>query len=140
MTTAGDAQRMRFEKADMNHQTYKFILGQVQRKIKAYATMRKTSLTAKIPEHVPGRPIFKVNRAARYVTEKLHILGFEATTYGAGTDHFVDVGWKSAAPAPRKPKPPRAPTKKMPNIMVSSADVSDRLDTLRRRLEGVMTG
>ena len=132
---------MRFDKANVNHQTYKGILGQVQRKIKAYATMRKTSLTIKIPEHVPGRPIYRVNRAARYVTEKLVILGFDATSYGAGTGYFIDVGWKSAAPTPRRPKPPVEPKpskKKMPSIVVSAADVSDRLDTLRRRLEGIM--
>lgn len=139
MTTAGDAQRMRFEKASMNHATYKIILGQIQQKIRSHAMMRETSVTVRVPEYVPGRPVYRVHRAARYVTEKLRILGFEASKYGAGTTFFVDVAWKSAAPAPRPPKPPKPPKRRdAPNIVVTSADVSDRLDALRRRLEGVL--
>lgn len=138
MVTAGDAQRMRLDRANMNHQTYKFICGQIEQKIRSHAMMKETSVTAKIPEYVPGRPVFKVNRAARYVEDKLRILGFHVVMYGSGTEYYVDVSWKAAKPSPRAAKPPKPKPKRTLDVVVSATDVSDRLDSLRRRLEGVM--
>lgn len=137
--TAGDAQRVRQDTARVNHATYKFICGQIQSKIRKHAMMKHTCLTARVPEYVPGRPVFKVARAARYVSEKLRLLGFVVAVYGAGTNYFVDVSWKAAAPAPARPPKPTPPAKKHEmDVVVSAEDVSNRLDTLRRRLEGLM--
>ena len=142
MVTAADMRRLREDKSKVNHETYKTIYRQVTRRIEMHGQMGELDLTAKVPHYVPGRPIYDVSHATRYVTEKLRIAGFEAISYDDGTgDFFVRISWKSApkTTAPRaaasKPANPKNVAIAPRSVMVAPADTARRLDFLRMKLK-----
>lgn len=143
MVTAADMRRLREDKSKVNHETYKTIYHQVTRRIEMHGQMGELDLTAKVPHYVPGRPIYDVSHATRYVTEKLRIAGFEATSYGDATgDFFVRISWKSApkttTTAARPPKPPKNVAPR--SVMIAPADTARRLDFLRMKLKTLSGG
>jgi hypothetical protein len=142
MVTAADMRRLREDKSKVNHETYKTIYRQVTRRIEMHGQMGELDLTAKVPHYVPGRPIYDVSHATRYVTEKLRIAGFEATSYGDATgDFFVRISWKSApkTTAARPPKPPKNVEPRR-SVMIAPADTARRLDFLRMKLKTLSGG
>lgn len=136
MVTAADMHRLREDRSKVNHETYKMIYSQVTRRIEMHGRMGKTELTAKIPHYVPGRPIYDVSHAARYVREKLRIAGFQVAPHtDASGDFFVSASWKNV---PREqPRPRRAEVApKIPqSVMTAPADTARRLDFLRMKLK-----
>ena len=144
MVTAADMRRMREDRSKVNHDTYKTIYHQITRRIEMHGRMGELDLTAKVPHYVPGRPIYDVSHATRYVTEKLRIAGFDATSYGDATgDFFVRISWKSAPkPSARPPGPP--PPKNVAvaprSVMIAPADTARRLDFLRMKLKTLSGG
>ena len=133
---ASELHAVRLEKGRVNHATYKMVYGQIEERIRRVARMKATDLTTKVPCHVPGRPVFDVSHAARYVVEKLRLAGFEADARPAEDGNvFVWVSWKTAPPPPKKKKakPEKKPPAPRP-LVISHVDVSKRLDMLKSRL------
>lgn len=146
MVTAADMRRLREDKSKVNHETYKTIYRQVTRRIEMHGQMGELDLTAKVPHYVPGRPIYDVSHATRYVTEKLRIAGFEAISYGDATgDFFVRISWKSVPKStPRAARPPKSSPANVAiasrSVMVAPADTARRLDFLRMKLKTLSGG
>ena len=133
-------QKLRLDKGRVNHETYKLVYNQVIEKVRRHAEMNATSAIVRIPGYVPGRPVFKANRATRYVVEKLRLRGFEAAVATEGGDFHVMVSW-GAAPIPkpaRKKGIPPAPRPAPPKPLVTADDVTRRLDTMKLRLASVL--
>ena len=146
---AAEAQRIRLERGRVNHKTYRMIFDQIRRKIRAQAAMKETSLTTKVPLHVPGRPPFDHSHAIRYVCEKLRLGKYDVQTYHTPNGCYIEVSWKAAKPAPRPsrttPRPARTP-RPAPEAprnsggrsrVMSSKDINDRLDRLLGKLSRV---
>lgn len=130
--TAADMHALRLEKSRVNHETYKEIYARVNERIKTHGTMGERELVVKIPVYIPGRPVYDVTHAARYVIEKLKLAGFDAREYTP--PDVVYVSWKHPPP-PKKTKkqpPPPAVTPAM-----TPADTARRLDLLRLKLKSL---
>ena len=99
MLTVADLQRDRQAKALVNHETYKQLLHQVQRLLRTRADNRGTDLLWPVPPLVPGRPLYTVSHAARYVAEKLRRGGFQvlAASPQPGV-HVLYITWSVAPP------------------------------------------
>lgn len=75
--TVDELRRNREQRHRVNHETYKQLFEQIKTRIKARANNDCTDLTWQVPPLVPGRPVFDVSHAARYISEKLRLGGFE---------------------------------------------------------------
>lgn len=107
MLTVAELHRQKEARARVNHETYKQLLRVVQGHIRARAQNKGTDLTWQVPPLVPGRPVFTVAHAARYVSEKLRRGGFEVSVQAPHADvHFLHIDWKQA-PRRRRPQRPR---------------------------------
>ena len=135
--SASEMHALRLEKGRVNHATYKMVYGQIEERIRRHARMNATEVYTKVPCHVPGRPVYKVSHAARYVVEKLRIAGFEAEAHPAEDGNvFVWASWKTAPkPAPKRPRPKMPPPP--PRLVITHDDVTRRLDSLKARLASV---
>ncbi len=136
MVSASEMHALRMEKGRVNHATYKMVFGQIEERIRRHARMNATDMLTKIPCHIPGRPVYKVSHAARYVVDKLRLRGFEAELRPSGDGNlFLWASWKQAPPPPKekkaKPPEPMPPTRP---LVITPNDVTRRLDMLKARL------
>lgn len=103
MLTVADLQRDRQAKALVNHETYKQLLHQVQRLVRARADNRGTDLLWPVPPLVPGRPVYTVSHAARYVADKLRRGGFQVLEAAPQPGvHVLYITWSVAPPKETK--------------------------------------
>lgn len=109
MLTVKELQKQREAKARVNHETYKMLLRQVQDRLRLRADNRCADLLWQVPPLVPGRPVYKVSHAARYITDKLRRGGFDVAPAAPAPDvHVLYISWAATQPRPR-PAPARAP-------------------------------
>lgn len=134
MLTIDDLRHQRLQRATINHETYKMLYSMVSRKIVEMQHVRPPvyTLTWAIPPMIPGRPLYKLERAARYIGDKLRRGKFECTERGTGT-LFIDweAAYKAPGPAAKKKKKDKAPQLKT----ASSSSSSSRLAGLAARAE-----
>lgn len=132
LLTVSDVQQVRVERARVNHETYKKLYGVVHDRIKRRAEVNATHLTYAVPPFVPGRPVYNVTHAARYITDKLRRGGFSVWASDDGATLFVDWAPKpkrlhlaaAAAPPPQPPARSRAP--------LNRDAIASRLEALKR--------
>lgn len=94
MLTVQELHRQREARARVNHETYKQLWRQVQDRIRARADNRATDLVWQVPPLVPGRPVYTVAHAARYVSDKLRHGGFVVTVAAPQPDvHVMHIDW-----------------------------------------------
>ena len=92
--TVGDLQAMRHARASVNHETYKMMLRQLHERVRARAANKFTDLAFQVPPLVPGRPLYTVAHASRYLSEKMRRGGFDVTVDAPHPDvHTVYVSW-----------------------------------------------
>lgn len=147
MLTVHELRRQREAKARVNHETYKQLLGQVQGRIRARADNKFQDLMWQVPLMVPGRPLFAVSHAARYVSEKLRRGGFDVTVVAPQPDvAILCISWSvkkerddkrgdnnNAPPAPPPPPPPPPSSRPAP-LRHSMEEASRSLEKLKARL------
>lgn len=121
---------MRVEKSRVNHETYREIYARINERIKMHGSMGAREMIVKVPPYIPGRPVYNVTHAARYVIEKLKLAGFEARVNEPPDS--VYVSWKNPPPPKKKPPPPPPPPAP-PTI----TDTARRLDLLRMKLQSL---
>lgn len=137
MLTVAELHRQRQAKAQVNHETYKLLWRQAQDRIRARADNKFTDLAWQVPPLVPGRPVYTVSHAARYVSEKLRRGGFAVTVAAPQPDvHVLYIDWKTP-PTPtrtskqmRESSPPRGDTRRLD-------DATRTLEKLKARLKMV---
>ena len=126
----------------VNHETYKQLLRQVQGRIRTRAANDFKDLLWQVPPLVPGRPVFKPSHAARYITDKLRLGGFQVTPAAPGSAdvHMLYITWMTEQKQQqRQPQPPpkksRAAAAQPPaGGTVSVAEAARRLERLKARL------
>lgn len=124
MLTVRELQQKREARAKVNHETYKFLLRQAQDRVRLRAENKCTDLLWQVPPLVPGRPIYTVSHAARYITDKLRRGGFEVTPAAPAPDvHVLYISWKAQPEAQRRSPAPRRPQQQHP---AAPADGSGR--------------
>lgn len=141
--TASDMYAIRVQKSMVNRETYRDIYARVNERIKTHGTMGATDLVVKIPAYIPGRPVYDVSHAVRYVIEKLKLAGFEARGYTE--PDTVYVSWKAPPPPPRKTKPdpfkdsfnPSTPAPPPAPLVTTPSETAKRLDLLRMKLKSL---
>ncbi len=144
LLTAAEVQRVRTDRAAVNHATYKGILEKLYDRIRHHAAMNHTGLEYAVPGLVPGRPMYDVSHATRYVVEKLRLGGFRVEVADTGA---LAVDWtpapprekkQAAAERPRRPKA-RASTSTSTSTPApqqpSAAGLSRRLQILKHKLD-----
>lgn len=140
-----DLQVQREARGRVNHETYKQLLAQAQGRIRARAANGATDLLWQVPPLVPGRPVYTVFHAARYVSDKLRRGGFEVTVASPGSDvHALYVSWSPTAArgtAWRQPSSAasassssRSSSEARPSLAVSMSDATRSLEKLKARL------
>lgn len=143
MLTVRELQKQREARAGVNHATYKMLLLQVQGRLRMRADNKATDLLWQVPPLVPGRPVYAVSHAARYITDKLRRGGFEVVPTAAAADvHVLYISWEAVAPRspPRRKPPARAAAQPPPaaaprhGITISMDEASRSLDRLKARL------
>lgn len=136
--TVAELQSQRVARASVNHETYKGLLAQVQGRIRLRATNDCRDLVWQVPPLVPGRPVFAVSHAARYISEKLRRGGFDVTVAAPGQD--VQVLYITWQPVPKRPaghgRPRREekPAAAAAGLPVTVAEATHRLERLKARL------
>lgn len=143
MVTVAELHADREARAQVNHETYKQLWGLVQDRIRARAEMSATSLMWQVPPFVPGRPVYTVSHAARYVADKLRRGGFDVTVAAPQRDVVVlFVSWTPSAPKqhprPARPKDPVPDQPKSPSrpaaVTGASEETSRTIEKLRAKL------
>lgn len=109
MVTADDARQLRKQKGTVNHETYKMIYGRVQARISHAASKGRIETDFSIPSIIPGRPMFDVTHAVRYVRDKLRYNGFRVTELDVDV---IRINWKPDKKARHPPPPPPPPPRK----------------------------
>ena len=141
--TAHELRGVREARAQVNHETYKQMLGQVHDRMRSRAANNGTELTFQVPPLVPGRPLFKASHAARYISEKLRRAGFEVVVHAPHPDvQLLQVSWRRATrqarPKPRT-SPERDETKRhdrgLASLPATMVEATRRLDRLKAQLQ-----
>jgi hypothetical protein len=101
---------MRNERADVNHDTYKLILGQCMYNIRQNV-LYSDSVDFTLPPWIPGRPLYNIEHAIRYLIDKLSYHGYVVTRKAPQTIH---VSWKQARKPKRDGKKSDSSTKSLP--------------------------
>jgi hypothetical protein len=125
MFTVGDIMKQRLKRASVNHETYKMLYTMCKKRIKHISKIRYdvptgshyiTSCTWHMPNFIPGRPVYKPARAARYVLDKLQRGGFDASfdesndTISIDWTHVTDQREASLREEHNRPKKRRSLT------------------------------
>jgi hypothetical protein len=130
LLTVTDIQKIRVDRARVNHETYRQLYAVVHNRIKRRAEANATHLAYAVPPFVAGRPVYAASHAARYITDKLRRGGFQVMVSEDGATLFID--W---TPRPRrvpKAEPPPPPKVHRPSPAVSRQAVAARLEALKR--------
>ena len=135
LLTVTDVQKIRIDRARVNHETYKQLYATVHDRIKRRAQVNATHLTYVVPYFVPGRPMYTASHAARYITDKLRRGGFAVMASEDGGTLFVD--WaprpgKFPKPDPPAPPAPAADRRGGATKPLSREAVAARLEALKR--------
>ena len=131
MLTVRDLHSQRQARAQVNHETYKQLWRQAQDRIRARADNKATDLVWQVPPLVPGRPVYTVSHAARYVADKLRRGGFEVTVAAPQPDvQVLYIDWK---------RPPQSDRRKVratqaPEARPALDDATRTLEKLKARL------
>lgn len=139
MLTVGDVQAIRLDRARTNHESYKLVLQRVYDRIRNRTSLNHTDLSYSIPPFIPGRPVYDLSHAARYVTEKLQRGGFAVT---GGTNGVLLIDWSlppSKDTARRVVCPAAAAVANSNKFALSKTPraktISQRLEALKSRLK-----
>lgn len=102
MLSLNDIAVMRQKRSSINHASYKMILEQCM------AVMREAapfvdSVDYQLPPLVPGRPLFDVEHAMRYLIDKLEFHGYRVRRKG---DAVLHINWRHAKTQHHKVPPP----------------------------------
>lgn len=135
---------MRHRRANVNHETYKMMLRQLYDRVRARAANKFTDLSFQVPLLVPGRPLYTVSHASRYLAEKMRRGGFDVAVDAPHPDvHTLHVSWargvRRAKPPTRPPPPPRAEERRsaaagIASLPATMAEASRSLDRLKAQL------
>lgn len=134
LLTVMDIQQIRVDRARVNHETYKQLYATVHDRIKRRASVNATHLAYAVPPFVPGRPVYVLSHAARYITDKLRRGGFAVLVSEDGGTLFVDWTPRPTR-VPKKPEEPAAPppkSKRQSPPTISRQAVAARLEALKR--------
>lgn len=141
--TVAELRARREAGAAVNHETYKGLLAQAEDRVRAREAGGFSDLLWQVPPMVPGRPVYAVSHAARYVGEKLRRGGFAVADVASPDDknvHVLYVTWNTRKPVKAADKPGSKPAKS-PNkpagvagLPASVAEATHRLERLKARL------
>jgi hypothetical protein len=136
MLTVDDLDRQRADVHRVNHETYKGLLAQVQDHIRARAANGIKELVWQVPPLVLGRPVYKVDHAARYVSDKLRIGGFVVQVVTPSSEvSFLHISWASSDK--QKRRRPRNRTSSTPAKRpgtITTTETSRRVEQLKAHL------
>lgn len=140
--TVRDLADMRHARANVNHETYKMLLRQLHDRVRARAANKFTDLAFQVPPLVPGRPLYAVSHASRYLAEKMRRGGFDVAVDAPHPDvHTLHVSWARGVRASAAQKPPRPPPREAPgergiaSLPATMAEASRSLDRLKAQLK-----
>lgn len=133
MVTVEELQRDREAKARVNHETYKQLLAQVHARLKARSDNKFRDLVWVVPPLVPGRPVYNPWHAARYVSDKLRLGGFDVEVASGDGVHVLYIEW---SPVPKKPGPSTSsrPTTPSTPSRITTDQATRSLEKLKARL------
>ena len=142
MLTVDELDRHRADVHRVNHDTYKGLLSQVHDRIRARAANGVNELVWQVPPLVLGRPVFKVEHAARYVRDKLRIGGFAVHVIPMSSDvYLLYISWsrpssgaRESSSTPSKKKKPRVPVAPKRPVGITPSETSRRVEQLRAHL------
>jgi hypothetical protein len=136
---ADEARRLRSDRGNVNHQTYKDINEKICNRIRTAAAKGETTISYKIPPMIPGRPPYDIVHAIRYNHGKLVHAGYRVRI----VDDTLHVDWrpepkkkKKKPPAP-KPPPPKTAPKPPPPPGPKKGDSSSAFSTLNDKLHAL---
>lgn len=133
LLTAAEMQRVRTDRAAVNHATYKGILEKVYDRVRHHAAMNRSDAVYAVPGFVPGRPMYDVTHATRYVAEKLRLGGFKVE---ARDDGSLAIDWAKPPAAKKKTAGgARRPSTKRPHAPAAASSTSADAAGLSRRLQ-----
>ena len=104
MISASEIAQKEQSRRNLRKETYKTILEQFSRKIKAASERREPYATLVVPPFVIGFPMYPFDEALVYLKRQLVISGY-SVRQGLESGQFI-VTWQSARP---KPPPKAAP-------------------------------
>ncbi len=143
--TVHDLHAMRHARASVNHETYKMMLRQLYDRVRARAANKFTDLVFQVPPLVPGRPLYTVSHASRYLSEKMRRGGFDVSVDAPHPDvHTLYVSWARGLRKPPPPPPPRKHAQPagahhqpagIASLPASMAEASRSLDRLKAQLK-----
>lgn len=116
MLSLAEIATMRNARADVNHETYKLILEQCMHTIRPHV-LYSNSVDYTLPPWIPGRPLYDLDHAIRYLTDKLSYHGYTVTRKGT---HTIKVGWKGVQ---KRRKCPPAVTRNTTPAVTATAEV-----------------
>ena len=131
LLTVSDVQQVRIDRARVNHETYKQLLGTVYDRIRRRASVNATHLAYNVPVFVPGRPMYTLSHAVRYITDKLRRGGFGVQAGPDGQTLYVDWTPRPQVLPPREPPPPPPPAA---GHSTDRSTITARLNALKRKL------
>lgn len=120
MILADEVRQIRVDRARVNHETYKSIYDTVATRIRNRALRGDSSAVIQVPGMVPGRPVYDIMHASRYVRDKLRAGGFGVS----GDIHagVLTVDWQSHGQSraknpkkrtKKKAEPPKLPSERL---------------------------
>jgi len=102
MISAGEIAERERARRNIRKETYKNILEQFSRKVKAAAERRERSATLQVPPVVLGFPMYPYEEALSYLRRQLVLAGYKVQQ-GMEQGQFI-VTWEKAKKQPSSPK------------------------------------
>lgn len=137
MVTADEARQLRQKKGVVNHETYKMIYAKIQNRITYAASKGYTKTDYVVPSIIPGRPMFSVSHAIRYVRDKLRYNGFEVTELPHSDTIRIDWGpppqQQQSKDKEHKKKPVPYPMHPSPSMMPESSEKKSPIRTKEQK-------
>jgi hypothetical protein len=115
MISASEIASREHARRNLRKETYKTILEQFSRKIKAASERRESSVTLVVPPFVIGFPMYPFDEALVYLRRQLVISGY-SVSQGLEPGQFI-VNWQKARP---KPAP-----REVPGVSTAPGDTAD---------------
>lgn len=137
MVSFKEVSDIRIQKARMNHEIYKEMWQKCSDKILADAKRNKSDTRYVVSPFIPGKPLVNVERAARYICDKLKYRGFEVVQVPQAPFIILFINWgcfrnklkeqlikvRGGPPAMEKPK-----TEPLPPLMPpKQTDITDEI-------------
>jgi len=131
MLTVDQLRQKQLERANINHETYKRLYAMCTKRIQDLAAHNITSCVWVVPPFYPGRPLYTVTHAMRYVRDKLRHGGFSVTA--DPLNNALNIDWDASRQPPPRKKKKKNKTKKTKKTRVLS--LTDKA-ALAERLTG----